>query len=550
MSLDKFKKFQKEKEDIVVTVKRIWGYTRVSSKEQYNNYSLNEQEQDLKLFAKKNNYELEQIVGGTYESASGDFSRKEFKRLIDEVRKSKRRPFAIAIKFISRFSRTGDNAIGIVQELVDKMGVHIVETSTGLTTENEFDRLEVYRKLLEAKKENLDRLEKTLPGMKLLLEAGNWLGKAPRGYTLRGKKVNDYSKMQEYQEITINKEGELLKQAWQWKLMGERDYVIKQKLENLGLKIPKQSISSIWRNPFYCGVIVNALLDEPKKGNWKPIVSESDFWKIQESFEKNKTNSKKEFIKSKVHEKRPLTGFLRCECGDLLTSYEVNKKKLHYYKCQKCKDASFNAITTIKSKSKGLNDLFEGLLSNYTLNHQFIEPFKLQLKKLFDTMNSEGIQEMRSLELKKVEVEKNLENLEMRNIQDLDFSPETYRTFKTKFKNDLELIDEQMRDCSQKVSNHKMFIDKSIEILQNTSKIWRDGDIESKIRIQNLVFPEGVSIRLKNREYLTKKVNQVFTLTSTITMDSEGVENEKTHQNSDGSFLVAGTGLAPVTFGL
>ena len=62
---------------------------------------------------------------------------------------------------------------------------------------------------------------------------------------------------------------------------------------------------------------------------------------------------------------------------------------------------------------------------------------------------------------KKVEVEKNLENLEMRNIQDLDFSPETYRTFKTKFKNDLELIDEQMRDCSQKVSNHKMFIDKS-----------------------------------------------------------------------------------------
>jgi len=383
MSLDKFKKFQKEKEDIVVTVKRIWGYTRVSSKEQYNNYSLNEQEQDLKLFAKKNNYELEQIVGGTYESASGDFSRKEFKRLIDEVRKSKRRPFAIAIKFISRFSRTGDNAIGIVQELVDKMGVHIVETSTGLTTENEFDRLEVYRKLLEAKKENLDRLEKTLPGMKLLLEAGNWLGKAPRGYTLRGKKVNDYSKMQEYQEITINKEGELLKQAWQWKLMGERDYVIKQKLENLGLKIPKQSISSIWRNPFYCGVIVNALLDEPKKGNWKPIVSESDFWKIQESFEKNKTNSKKEFIKSKVHEKRPLTGFLRCECGDLLTSYEVNKKKLHYYKCQKCKDASFNAITTIKSKSKGLNDLFEGLLSNYTLNHQFIEPFKLQLKKLF-----------------------------------------------------------------------------------------------------------------------------------------------------------------------
>ena len=550
MSLDKFRKFQKEKEEEVVSVKRIWGYTRVSSKEQSNNYSLAEQEQDLKLFAKNNNYELEQIVGGTYESASGDMTRKEFKKLIDEIRKSKRRPFAIAIKFISRFSRTGDNAIGIVQDLVEKMGVHIVETSTGLTTENEFDRLEVYKKLLEAKKENLDRLEKTLPGMKALLIAGNWLGKVPRGYTLRGKKVTDYSKMQEYQEISINKDGELLKQAWQWKLMGERDYVIRQKLENLGLKIPKQSISSIWRNPFYCGVIVNALLDEPTNGNWKPIVSKSDFWKIQESFEKNKTNSKKEFIKSKVHEKRPLTGFLRCECGDLLTSYEVNKKKLHYYKCQNCKDASFNAFTTIKSKSKGLNNLFEDLLANYTLNHQFIEPLKLQLNKLFDTMNTEGMQELRSLEAKKVEVEKNLENLELRNIKDLDFSTETYRTFKTKFKNDLELIEEQIRESSQKISNHKMFVDKSMVILQNTSKIWGEGDVESKIRIQNLVFPEGMSIRLKNREYLTKKVNRVFALTSVISRGKEGSENEKTHQDVDGSSLVAGTGLEPVTFGL
>ncbi|AWM14197.1 hypothetical protein DI487_10270 [Flavobacterium sediminis] len=547
MSLDKFKKFQKEKIELVVSVKRIWGYTRVSSKEQSNNYSLTEQEQDLKLFAKKNDYELEQILGGSYESASGDFSRKEFKRLIDEVRKSKKRPFAIAIKFISRFSRTGDNAIGIVQELVEKMGVHLIETSTGLTTENEFDRLEVYKKLLEAKKENLDRLEKTLPGMKALLKDGNWLGKVPRGYTLRGRKVTDYSKLQEHQEILINEEGELLKKAWKWKLMGERDFVIMEKLENLGLKISKQSLSNMWRKPFYCGVIVNALLDEPAKGKWKPIVSETDFWKIQEELDKNKVNSKKEFIKSKVHNKRPLTGFLRCECGEPLTSYEVNKKKLHYYKCQKCKEVSFNAITTTKSKSKGLNNLFEDLLANYTLNNQFIEPLKLQLKKLFDTMNNEGLQELKSLEAKKVEVEKNLENLELRNISNLDFSQVTYKNFKNKFKSELELINEKIEDASQKISNHKNFIDKSIAILQNTSKIWSEGDIENKIRIQKLVFPEGLSIKAKNRQYLTNKVNQLFVLVSSIKGLSGEIGNEKVGDDADLSPLVAGTGLEPVT---
>ncbi len=61
---------------------------------------------------------------------------------------------------------------------------------------------------------------------------------------------------------------------------------------------------------------------------------------------------------------------------------------------------------------------------------------------------------------------------------------------------------------------------------------------------------EGLSIRAKNREYLTKKVNGVFELISVVTGGNEGSKNEKTHQNVDGFLSVAGTGLEPVTFGL
>nr|WP_314896417.1 hypothetical protein [uncultured Flavobacterium sp.] len=64
--------------------------------------------------------------------------------------------------------------------------------------------------------------------------------------------------------------------------------------------------------------------------------------------------------------------------------------------------------------------------------------------------------------------------------------------------------------------------------------------MEDKIRIQNLVFPEGLSIRAENREYLTKKVNGVFDLIVVITGATEGVENEKNHQNVDRFFSVAG----------
>ena len=551
MSLDKFKKFQKEKIKEVVASKNIWGYTRVSSKLQLTNNSLEEQQSDITNFANKGAYVLEKMLGGTCESASGDFTRKEFNKLLDEVKSAKKKPFAIAIKFISRFSRTGGSAISIVNELVEKMGVHIIETSTGLCTDNEYSKLEIFNKLIDARKENMDRLEKTLPGMKALLGGGDWLGKAPRGYTMRGKKVTDYTLLQETQSITINEEGDILKKAWEWKLMGERDYIIRRKLEDLGLLISKQGISSMWRNPFYCGILVNSLLDEPRDGNWKGMVSQEDFWKVEKMLVSNKKNEdKKEYSKTKISDSRPLTGFLKCECGCSLTSYVIEKKGLHYYKCQKCKDSSFNAYTTKKSKKEGLNNSFEDLLSKYTLNSQFIEPFKLQLNKLFDTMNTDATIEMKFLTKKKIEVENKIENLNDRYFNNKNFGDVAYNKYVLQFDAELKTVSDKIESTSNKLSNHKKHVEKVVEKAKNISDCWGRGDVENKIRIQNLVFPQGLSIRAKNREYLTKKVNGVFDLISVFVGVEEGSKNEKTHQNVDGSFLVAGTGLEPVTFGL
>ncbi|MGH2666886.1 recombinase family protein [Flavobacterium sp.] len=550
MSIENFKKFQKEKLTQRIEVKEIWGYTRVSSKLQLVNNSLEEQRSEIVQFASKNGYTLKNILGGTYESASGDFTRKEFTKLLEEVKSAKQKPFAIAIKFISRFSRTGGNAITIVHELVDKLGVHLIETSSGLCTNDEYSKLDIYSKLLDARRENMDRLEKTLPGMKALLRSGNWLGKAPRGYTMRGKKVGDYALMQDTQSITINEEGEILKKAWKWKLAGERDFVIRQKLEKLNLIISKQGMSSMWRNPFYCGILVNSLIEEPVKGNWAGLISQEDFLKIDDMLSHDNKVTVKEYSKAKVNEFRPLTGFLRCECGCLLTSYEVRKKKAHYYKCQKCTNASFNALTTQKSKMEGLNDSFERFLSNFSLNSRFAEPFKMQLNKIFDVMNEEAKEEMKSLIEKKKNIETKIENLDKRYFDNPNFGDEKYNKYVLEFETELKIIESQIMINTKKISNHSRHIDQVVEKVSNISKYWREGDVERKIRIQNLVFPEGLSIRAENRQYLTEKVNLIFSLVSTFPRYEGGNKKQKTHQNFDGSFLVAGTGLEPVTFGL
>jgi site-specific DNA recombinase len=551
MGIESFKKLQKEKVSEKVEVKEIWGYTRVSSKGQLENYSLEEQRTEIVQFANAKEYSLGKMLGGTYESASGDFTRKEFVRLLDEVKSAKKKPYAIAIKFISRFSRSGASAIGIVHELVDKLGVHLIETSSGLCTDNEYKKMDIYNKLLEARRENMDRLEKTLPGMKALLKAGNWLGKAPRGYTMRGKKVTDYTLVQQTQSITINDEGEVLKKAWKWKLRGERDYVIQQKLEVLGLLITKQALSSMWRNPFYCGVLLNSLIEEPIRGNWVGLVSEEDFWKVEKMLTSNRKNTDKvEYSKTKISEFRPLIGSLRCECGCLLTGYVVEKKSLHYYKCQKCKNASYNASTTRKSKTEGLNDSFEALLSKYTLDTRFIEPFKMQLNKVFGTMNAEAMDESKSFITKKKDLEIKMKNLDDRYFNNPNFGDEKYNRYILQFEAELKAIEKQIESNEKKLSNHKIHVDKVVEKIKNISDCWGRGDVENKIRIQKLVFPEGLSVKAGNREYLTKKVNGIFELIPMFTGGDENDKRKKTHQNVDGLLSVAGTGLEPVTFGL
>ena len=147
-------------------------------------------------------------------------------------------------------------------------------------------------------------------------------------------------------------------------------------------------------------------------------------------------------------------------------------------------------------------------------------------------------------------METKIENLDKRYFDNPNFRDEKYNRYSLQFDMELKEIELQITANSKKISNHGRHIDKVIEKVTNINIYWKEGDIDSKIRIQNLIFPEGLSIRSENREYLTGRVNSIFGLVQTFTGIDRGSKKQKTHQKFDGSFSVAGTGLEPVTFGL
>lgn len=548
MDLNFFKTYIPETEKNIINNK-VWVYTRVSSKEQFDtNSSIKNQNESAEIFAKKKNYIIEKTFGGTYESARGDFSRKEFTKLLNEIKKAKQKPFGIIIFKINRFSRSGANAIKIVEEIIHKYGVHLIEVESEMDTSTTRGEHFIMEQLLKAKKENIDRLAVTIPGMKTLIKNGDWLGKAPLGYQIHGSRVTNEAYLSARQKIVITEEGKLLKKAWTMKLNGEPDFKIIEKMNSHGLKISKQKMSAMWRNPFYCGISTHKFLEgTPIRGNWKPIVRIDNFKKINKTFETTRSGYKQ----SKYPEGRPLLHHLFCgNCSSKMTGY-MAKGKYPYYKCQtsNCTTKDMNAITTPKSIKKGLNNIFNDYLSNYALDSKLEAAFKEQMRLTFKQLDNEQEEEHKLITKRISVAQTKLESLTNKYLFE-GFPLEMYDKFKIPLEKEIEELNEELSNINSKISNQDKKIEDCVEVAKNISKYWASGSTHTKTRIQKLVFPKGVVINPENRQYRTNKVNMIFLKNSIIPRDVRWEIKNPSAISSDGSYLVAGTGLEPVTFGL
>jgi site-specific DNA recombinase len=139
--LEIFNQFAKGAEAQIELGNNCVIYTRVSTKDQAdNNMSLTTQLKLCQKYCEKNNYEIIESFGGTYESAKND-ERKEFNRMLTFIKKSKVKISQIVVYSIDRYSRSGANAIYIKEQL-KKSGVTIQSVSQPTDTSTSSGRLQ------------------------------------------------------------------------------------------------------------------------------------------------------------------------------------------------------------------------------------------------------------------------------------------------------------------------------------------------------------------------------------------------------------------------
>ncbi|GAB3525959.1 recombinase family protein [Pontibacter brevis] len=533
-NLSSFKTFTKEKSSPKrqKDSNRIVVYTRVSTKEQAeNNQSLSTQRKHCDAYALDHGLEVVAYFGGTYESAKTD-ERKEFNRMLAFVKSSKEQISKILVYSPDRFSRSGANAIYISQQLREN-GIDIISVTQQTDTRTSSGKFHQNMQFLFSQWDNDQRREKSISGTIEKLRRGEWPTKAPLGYNQR--------KVKGEQVITVNETGKLLKKAFTMKAEQHLSNVeILEWLSKMGLRLTKQRLSEIFKNPFYCGVITHAMLgDEVVQGKHEKLVSEKVFLQVNNIQKKNNHG----YTHTKYDTRLPLKSHLKCaSCGTNMTGYEVKSKGIHYYKCNKvgCK---------VNKNAEQLHTAYSSLLNSFAIDERLIAPLKQQLVTTFNSLNEQKAEDAKQLKATLKAIQNKLDTMEERFVMG-EITKAQYEKFSQKLVAEKEQIEASLGEGPKKLSNLEKCVDSSLKMCSEMGKTWVLGDYHTKQKLQKLVFPEGVAYDKENDDYRTEKVNSVFSLIKSFSTTCEAKNKRPISISANRSGLVAGTGLEPVTFGL
>jgi len=496
-NLEQFKSFASPIQGDIKVGTNAVIYTRVSSHSQEDNTSLASQKKYCENFAERRGLKVLEYFGGTYESAKTD-DRKEFNKMLSYVKRSKNISYVVVYSY-ERFSRSGINGASIADDLLKKYGVITLAVTQELDPTTPSGSFQQKILFLFGQMDNDQRRDKTVTGMKELLMKGYYLHSLPRGFT----NLNKGSKAVN-QKIVVNEQGKLLRKAFEWKANKNMSVAaITRKLGKLGYQIDERRIHEIFKNPFYCGLLVSKML--PGKiiqGNHEQLVSKELFLKVNNIGIVNRNHPETHNLNDVS---LPLKRFMKCgACDTPMTGFLVKKKGLYYYKCRT------KGCRTTKS-AKALHTDFTKILASFQINEDYLEEIKIALELVYDYAYKEKEENTSLIKRELNKTQNDIDTIEERYALG-KIKEDIYNKLLMKYERQKNETLKELGDCSKKSSNLKKVMDFGIKLALQPLQIWKKGKMNAISNIQNFVFPSGIIYNRELGTVQTSEINSFFAL--------------------------------------
>lgn len=307
----------------------------------------------------------------------------------------------------------------------------------------------------------------------------------------------------------------------------------KRKLRNYRGKLltfPGQTIDNILNNIYYAGYLKT---EEGKimRGQHDPLIDLALYQKCQDVMKGRSNNTAK--TRNRYHPDFPLRKFAHCGfCHHPLTAAWSNSQhsgKYPHYWCYN-KDCD-RARRTIKKAD------IEGNFGAYLATVKPTEDFIKRFDKVFISRYKQREGEIRGDYLRQMEAIKQLEK-EKEWVIDKGkkgmFSDETLKDEVEKAERKITLAKMELTDMHAEELDINALLAYAYDFIRTVENTWYDAPFEHKLRLQKLIFPDGVEYA--DGKFSNPRISPLFKLIEVF-----GTENVS---------LVTPAGIEPAIFGM
>ena len=463
-------------------MKNVIVYSRVSTDDQAQGYSLGYQEETILRHCKNKNYNVVKCFQEDY--SAKDFERPEWKNILTFIKSSQKTSLSIDAIVILRPDRYSRNLILSFTEITKLAGMGcVVEFVEGQVDDTSPEAL-----LLQAigyalpQVENSKISRRTEECSNKARKSGYFTGKAPKGY-------NNVRNSDDKSTLEFNEGAPLIREAFEKMASGTYSAdEIRRWLNSRGMNLSKNTFLDIIRNVTYIGKIrVKEFRGEPEQivqGLHPALVTDEVFATANDVLKGRRRNMRFKDDKADLY---PLKGHLKCPIhGRTLSAYgsrSRNGKIHHYYVCTKNRcprypiDYAHNEV--------------ERLLGEVQFSARVIKSYRSILERIFEAEDSNRVKLIQNTkdEIQRLKQRKN-------HIQDeyMDGKISSLEYQELKMTIDTKVFEKErsLKEMNEELSPYKEYLNRQVPALEDLTSLYQKVDGKTKKQILSCIFSEKV----------------------------------------------------------
>jgi DNA invertase Pin-like site-specific DNA recombinase len=463
--------------------KRAVPYLRVSTVEQAETMSIATQLAVIERWAAAEGYQLAPPFTDAGESAK-TVDRTELKRLLAYCREHRGDVACVVVFRLDRWTRELRDFVHLGEQLA-KLGVTL-RSATEAFGDGEAGELHQGLAALFAQYDNRVRARRAREGMRMGVERGRWLWRAPLGYHNSRTRTGPSLLVDPVAGPLVRRGIELMATG-SLSAAGILDRLTAQGLRSRkGRVLTEGTWSQTLRHPSYCGRLVIPTWGVDGAGDWEPLVSRSTWSRAQLVLDG------RVLVPTKRESERPefpLRRFCRCGlCDRSLTGSwtEGNGGRYAYYRCwqRECTRPSF-AVGV-------LHDRFIELLSDRQPPAPALQALRAAVERRWRDLHREAGEAQAAAERLRQAALQRRDRLIDAYI-DRAITEADYRTRLTALEREVQSLEAQTHpNTGNPLDELPALLEFAEQTLTRASDTWLSMGMEGRRRFQSWVFPRGV----------------------------------------------------------